>query len=98
MNEKDDVILEALDRISPVAVPPTPLHWNIMNSLRDELRVDSRLGGGFSLPTLRNRLEQLDELGLVEIERERGKYVAISQNGRAYLRGDLDASELENDK
>lgn len=98
MNEKDDVILEALDHVYPVAIAPTPLHWNIQNPLWRKLDVESRTGGGFSLNTLRNRLEKLSELGLVEIKRERGSYFALTSEGRDYLRGDLDASELEGDE
>ena len=96
MNEKDDIILESLDRLYPAAISPTPLHWNIENRLSEELNYEARTNGGFSLDTLRNRMERLVDLGLVEICRERGSYHSITEEGREYLSGDLDASELEN--
>lgn len=95
MNEKDDVILEALDYIHPVAISHTPLHWNIENTLREELNVESRTGGGFSLDTLRNRVSMLIDLGLIEVRREKGRYIAITEEGRKYLTGELDAANLE---
>lgn len=85
MNEKDDTLLEYLESISPSAEPPTVLHWNIEN----------RGLGDWSLDTTRRRLDRLNSFGLVKIPYEKGKYYKISDEGRAYLRGDLDASELE---
>ncbi|MFD1600991.1 hypothetical protein [Halobellus rarus] len=95
MNEKDDIILEALNLLYPAAISPTPLHWNIENRFDEELKYKARTDGGFSLDTLRNRMERLVELGLIEICRERGSYHSITEEGRAYLAGDLDAAELE---
>lgn len=95
MNEKDDVILEALNYLHPVAIGPTPLHWNIENRLSAELSYEARTGGGFSLDTLRNRVDKLSKLGLLEITREKGSYLSITKEGKEYLVGKLDASDLE---
>lgn len=84
MNEKDDILLEYLESIFPSAEPPKVLHYNIK----------SRSLGDWSIDTTRRRLEKLYSLALVEIPYERGKYYKLTQNGQAYLRGDLDASDL----
>ena len=97
MNEKDDIILEALDRLHPAAMSPTPLHWNIENEFSQALNYEKRTNGGFSLDTLRNRTERLVDLGLIEVRREKGSYLRITEEGRRYLSGELDASELELD-
>ena len=38
----------------------------------------------------------LEEAGLIEQVREKGSYYRITEKGRQYLAGGLDASELEN--
>ena len=93
MNEKDDIILEALLHFSPGALGATALHWNIEQRLADELDYPERTNDGFSLETLRNRITRLVDVGLIEVVREKGNYVAISKDGRLYLNGDLDVSE-----
>lgn len=83
MNEKDDVILEYLQE-TDVSEPPAVIYFNITNR-----------GSDFSLRTLKRRLKRLRESGLVQIDYEEGRYHSISDDGRAYLAGDLDASKLE---
>lgn len=83
MNEKDDTILEYLDDIG-VAEPPAVIHFNL-----------KREGVGFVEKTTKRRLYKLQDLGLVQVVYEKGKYYKITDEGTAYLRGDLDASELD---
>lgn len=83
MNEKDDAILEYLEE-TDVSEPPAVIHFNI------ELR-----GSRFSIRTLKRRLKRLRDAGLVQVDYDEGRYHSISNEGRAYLRGDLDASELD---
>lgn len=93
MNETDDVILEYLRDIRPSAEPPTVIHFNIHNPRRGSLGLDARVTDGrFALNTLRNRLDRLEDVGLVEIVREKGRYRAITEDGLRYLRGELDVS------
>lgn len=94
MNEKDDIILEYLRAISPSAEPPTVIHYNI-HRRADEFNLNTRTGGGFSLDTLRNRIRRLEDIGLADVVREKGKYRAITEDGVEYLAGDLDAGELD---
>lgn len=83
MNEKDDDILEYLNE-TDVSEPPAVIYFNIQ-----------RRGAEFSLRTLKRRLKKLREVGLVQIDYEEGRYHSISEQGRAYLAGDLDASKLD---
>lgn len=83
MNEKDDAILEYLEDTG-VSEPPAVIHFNL-----------TRRGPGFSIRTLKRRLKRLRDLGLVQIDYEEGRYHSISDKGRSYLSGDLDASELD---
>ncbi|QUO48179.1 hypothetical protein [Halorubrum ruber] len=50
---------------------------------------------GVSHPTVNRRLPILDEHGLVEKTSEKRGYNRITERGRAYLPGDLDADDLE---
>lgn len=95
MNEKDDIILEALEHLHPAGMAPTPLHWNIENRLDDLLNYWERTDNGFTYDTLRNRRERLLDLGLIEVCRVSGTYLCISEKGLEYLAGELDASDLE---
>ena len=83
MTGNDDTILEYLHE-KDLALPPGALHFNLM---REGIEI------GYS--TVRRRLKLLDSAGLIENEAEEGTYYAISERGRQYLAGDLDASELE---
>lgn len=83
MNEKDDAILEYLEETG-VSEPPAVIHFNL-----------SKRGTGFSIRTLKRRLKKLRGAGLVQIDYEEGRYHSISEEGSAYLAGELDVSELE---
>ena len=51
----------------------------------------------FGISTVRGRLRNLHEAGLVEYyDKSRGAY-QISEKGKQYLEGELDASELEHE-
>jgi len=52
---------------------------------------------GISYRTINRRLKQLHEKGLVEKIDEQSGYYAITDTGRAYLAGEIAASELEDD-
>jgi len=85
MTGNDDSILEFLDE-RDVALSPRGLDINL-----------DREGIGISYRTINRRLKRLHEEGLVEkADEERGWY-AITDKGRKYLEGDLDASELEDE-
>lgn len=95
MNEKDDIILEHLRDIFPNAEPPAVAHWNIHENA-GEYNLEARVGGGFVLQTYRNRVNRLEEdLGLVKVVNESGRYRRITEAGLEYLAGNIDASELE---
>ena len=83
MNEKDDLILELLQE-TELALPVTPIHEN--------LRLQ---GHDFTRRTVRRRLKRLESYGLVgSLLGEKG-YYQISEQGEAYLDGELDVKELE---
>jgi predicted transcriptional regulator len=63
-----------------IALPPAVIAFNI----------------DVSHPTVRRRLPKLLEHGLVRKADEDKGYYEITEKGRQYLAGDLDASELEN--
>ena len=85
MTGNDDSILEFLGE-HDVALPPRGLEINLQ-----------REGAGISARTINRRLKELQKDGLVEKIDEKSGYYAITDKGRAYLEGDLDASELERD-
>ncbi|QCW05310.1 ArsR family transcriptional regulator [Natrinema pallidum] len=83
MTRADDAILEFLlnDGNDDLVATPAVIEMNIT----------------FGISTVRGRLRKLHGAGLVEYyDQSRGAY-QISKKGRAYLEGDLDASELEAD-
>lgn len=84
MTGNDDSILELLHEKN-IALPPRGLEVNL-----------SREGVNVSRRTIQRRLNSLQEAKLVEMVEEEGSYYAITDKGRAYLDGELDASELEN--
>jgi len=90
MNSKDDTILEYLREVG-VAEPLSVIFWN----LEDSYEI------GFSIHTLRRRLLRLVETGLVEIPRggdsEDTTYYRITDDGIAYLQGDLRPDDLPED-
>ena len=85
MTGNDDSILEFLDE-HDVALPPRGLEINLQ---REQV--------GISYRTINRRLKELQDAGLVEKIDEKSGYYAITEKGRNYLAGELDASELERD-
>ena len=83
MTGNDDSILEYLEE-HEVALPPRGLEINLE---REQI--------GISYRTINRRLKQLQEKGLVEKIDEQSGYYAITEKGSAYLAGEIDASELE---
>lgn len=83
MTGNDDSILEYFHE-HDVALPPTGLEINL-----------NREGISISYSTILRRLKKLQEAGLVNKVREKEGYYAITEKGREYLRGELDAKDLE---
>jgi len=79
MTKSDDAILELLDECG-IAIPPRAIAFNIENVSR---------------PTVDRRLPKLEEAGLVERYENPQGYTRITDRGRAYLSGELDADEIE---
>jgi len=79
MTKSDDAILELLDECG-IAIPPRAIAFNIENVSR---------------PTIDRRLPKLEEAGLVERYDDPQGYTRITDFGRAYLTGEIDADELE---
>jgi DNA-binding transcriptional ArsR family regulator len=79
MTKSDDAILELLDECG-IAIPPRAIAFNIEN---------------VSEPTVSRRLPKLEKAGLVKRFSDPQGYSKITEKGRDYLRGELDASELE---
>jgi len=79
MTKSDDAILELLDECG-IAIPPRAIAFNIDNVSR---------------PTIDRRLPKLEEAGLVERYEDPQGYTRITDRGRAYLTGEIDAEELE---
>lgn len=84
MVKSDDAILEFLNN-KGIALPPRAIAFNL---------------SGVSEPTVNRRLPKLDAAGLVKRYDDPKGYTEITDKGRAYLAGELDASDLEssNDK
>ncbi|WP_202935171.1 winged-helix domain-containing protein [Halorussus amylolyticus] len=85
MTGNDDTILEYLHE-KDMALPPGTLHFNL-----------EREGFEVGYSTIRRRLKLLESAGLIQNEAEEGSYYGLTEKGRQYLSGDLDASELEQD-
>nr|WP_259370361.1 MarR family transcriptional regulator [Salinarchaeum laminariae] len=81
MTKSDPAILELLEEAG-IALPPAVIAYNIE---------------GVSHPTVSRRLPILKEQDLVKKVEESKGYYAITDRGRAYLDGELDADELERD-
>jgi len=86
MTKNDDLILEFLQE-KDIALPPGPLHYNL-----------EREGYTIGYSTVRRRIKKLESAGLIQDEAENGTQYSITDKGRAYLAGELDAEELENDE
>ena len=81
MTKSDPAILELLQE-SDLDLPPAVISHNV---------------DGVSHPTVKRRLPILSEHGLVEKTSEKRGYYRITGRGRAYLAGDLDSADLEDD-
>lgn len=79
MTQSDDRILEFLDE-KDIALPPLAISFNLHS---------------VSNPTVHRRLDVLTDNGLIKKYEEPQGYYEIADRGRAYLRGELDADELE---
>ncbi|MDG5821667.1 ArsR family transcriptional regulator [Natronococcus sp. A-GB7] len=86
MVNTDELLLEFLEETG-LALPPRVMAYNIK----------TRYNRQISYSTINRRLKHLKESGLVEKEYESGGFYSLSDDGRSYLDGDLDASELEYD-
>lgn len=85
MTGNDDSILEFLGE-NNVALAPRGLEINLQ-----------REGVSISKRTIQRRVKKLHRKGLVEKVHEDAGYYAITEKGRKYLSGELDASDLEDD-
>ena len=79
MTKSDPAILELFEEAG-IAMPPAVVTYNL---------------SGVSHPTVKRRLPVLTEEGLLERVDESKGYYRITDHGRAYLAGDLDADDLE---
>ena len=79
MTKSDPAILELLEE-SGLELPPAVISHNI---------------DGISHPTVKRRLPVLQDHGLVKKISEKRGYYRITDDGRAYLAGELDADDLE---
>ncbi|WP_425492173.1 ArsR family transcriptional regulator [Halovivax limisalsi] len=80
MTKSDPVIVEFFGEAG-IAMPPAVVNYNLE---------------GISKSTLKRRLPELVERGLLEKVDETKGYYEITEMGRDYLAGDLDADDLEN--
>ncbi|SEQ94520.1 helix-turn-helix domain-containing protein [Natrinema salaciae] len=79
MTKSDPVLLEFFEETG-IAMPPAVVSYNI---------------DGVSHPTVKRRLPVLEDHGLLrKVDDSRG-YYRITDRGRAYLEGELDAADLE---
>jgi predicted transcriptional regulator len=79
MTKSDPAILEFFEE-QDIAMPPAVVSFNIQ---------------GVSHPTVKRRMPELAEHRLLEkVDGKRG-YYRITERGRQYLAGELDASKLE---
>ncbi|RZH67026.1 winged-helix domain-containing protein [Natrinema altunense] len=81
MSLKDGLILEFLE-MHDLELPAKPLYRNL-----------NRHGHEIGYSTVRQRLSELEEHGLIEKIDEAG-YYAITERGQAYLAGDLSIDDL----
>ena len=79
MTKSDDAILELLDE-SNLTIPPMAIAFNIENVSR---------------PTVDRRLPKLEKAGLVKRYDDPRGYTKITDRGRAYLSGEIEAGDLE---
>ncbi|ELZ14084.1 hypothetical protein C477_21230 [Haloterrigena salina JCM 13891] len=84
MSLKDGLILEFLAE-NDLELPAKPLYRNL-----------NRHGHEIGYSTVRQRLRELEEHGLIEKVDEAG-YYQVSSMGKAYLEGELELGDLEQD-
>ncbi|WP_245852998.1 winged-helix domain-containing protein [Natrinema ejinorense] len=84
MTDSDDTLLEFLSEYE-LALSPRVIEYNL----------NTRHKSSISYSTVNRRLKLLREAELVEKEYEEGGFYAITNRGHAYLKGELDADELE---
>ena len=82
MSLKDGLILEFLAE-NDLELPAKPLYRNL-----------NRHGHEIGYSTVRQRLRELEEHGLIEKVDEAG-YYQVSSMGKAYLEGELELDDLE---
>lgn len=90
MNEVDDAILEFFEDLEestgyPVSLPPTAVYVNLVEQL-DKLDRSSN--------TVSRRMGKLADMGFLEIVDEKRRYYRITEMGRQYLTGELDAEDI----
>mgnify|MGYP000297790796 FL=1 len=79
MTKSDPAILELLQE-SGLELPPAVISHNV---------------DGVSHPTVKRRITILNEHGLVKKASEKRGYYRVTERGRAFLAGDLDTDDLE---
>jgi DNA-binding PadR family transcriptional regulator len=85
MNEVDDAVLELFDHQDDgVWLSPALVHWNLTKVYDATDK---------SKETVARRMRKLVKRGLLSKVNKKG-YYKITEKGRAYLRGDLDAEDL----
>lgn len=91
MNGLDDPILEFFEAMGEpggeaVVLSPTPVWYNlaVVRGMTDKTQ-----------NTFSNRMNQMSKTGLLEKVDEKRGYYTITDKGRSYLSGDLDADDLE---
>lgn len=86
MNEVDDVVLELFARQDDgVWLSPALVHWNLVEVYKATDK---------SKETVARRMRKLEKRALLEKSDAKG-YYRITDKGRAYLDGDLDAEDLK---
>ena len=79
MTKSDPAILEFFEE-QDISMPPAVVSFNIQ---------------GVSHPTVKRRMPVLADHGLLEKVEEKRGYYRITDRGRAYLAGELEADDLE---
>lgn len=80
MTKSDPAILELFEE-SGLTMPPAVVSYNV---------------DGVSHVTVKRRLRELENHGLLEKAEDKRGYYRITDRGRAYLSGDIESHELEN--
>lgn len=89
MNEVDDAVLEFFEAQEvDVTLPPTVVWYNLHERLE---AIDK------SRDTVARRMRKLNQRGLLTKASEERGYYQITQIGRDYLAGDLEADDLRLD-